>query len=194
MHERPHSAVRSLQPLGRAARHSTQHIPSLNPPAPCRNSGQASTDAVSDSGAVQALLAAAGTPEGPPMNLQHARTAPTSRRAALTLAAAGLLASIGLAGAMLGSGRAATRFEYAVVSGASASGLYVRFASGEISDRETMAEFLKLERSFDREQLGPLMAVEIMTSTGWELVDFEILQDGDPRRVTDRVYLLRRGV
>jgi hypothetical protein len=98
------------------------------------------------------------------------------------------------AGFVLGSGPRATRFEYAVVSGASASGLHVRFASGEIVDREVMAEILKLERSFDREQLGPLMAVEIMSSTGWELVDFEILQDGDPRRVTDRVYLLRRGV
>jgi hypothetical protein len=111
---------------------------------------------------------------------------------------AGMLGAVGClmvaAGFVLGSGPRATRFEYAVVSGASASGLHVRFASGEIVDREVMAEFLKLERSFDREQLGPLMAVEIMSSTGWELVDFEILQDGDPRRVTDRVYLLRRGV
>lgn len=111
---------------------------------------------------------------------------------------AGMLGAAGClmvaAGFVLGSGPRATRFEYAVVSGASASGLHVQFASGEIVDREVMAEFLKLERSFDREQLGPLMAVEIMSSTGWELVDFEILQDGDPRRVTDRVYLLRRGV
>jgi len=113
------------------------------------------------------------------------------RVAALGVVGVGLLASMGF---LLGLGRSVGRFEYAIVSGAGDSGLHVQFATGDIRDRDVMADFLKLERSFDRKQLGPLTAVEIMTSTGWDLVDFEVLHAGEPPRVSDRVYLLRRGI
>ncbi len=94
------------------------------------------------------------------------------RRTVLGVVGVGVLAS---AGFLLGLGKSSSRFEYAVVSGGSASGLHVQFATGRIRDREEMADFLKLEQGFDREQLNPLMTVQIMTSGNWELVDFEVL-------------------
>jgi hypothetical protein len=102
---------------------------------------------------------------------------------AFTAAAAGAF--------MLGAGQRAPSWEYVVVTNTVEGDTLLRFANGEISDPETLAEFLRLDKGFDRALLGPLGTVEIMTSRTWELVGFEIAHDSGRNR-NDRVYLLRR--